>query len=185
MKDFVAPSLLRVLLEYDTEDGKLFWRQRDEEMFPDSRSCKSWNARYANTEAFTATNRSGYRVGRILGCIYRAHRVAWALDSGSWPSDQIDHINGNRSDNRRVNLRPATRAQNSRNVRSHSGASSLYLGVFRNSTNTKWCAQIMIDGRRRHLGLFDYEIHAALAYDAAARKHFGSFSRPNFPEASP
>jgi len=96
---------------------------------------------------------------------------------------EVDHINLDKLDNRRSNLRHGTRAQNLGNVRSKKG-SSQYKGVSR-TRGGKWQAFIQKDKRNFYLGTYASEIEAASAYDAEARKHFGEFSRCNFPDAQP
>lgn len=96
------------------------------------------------------------------------------------PSDQhVDHQDGNRLNNTRSNLRLCSPSENLANQskRTHS-ASSQYKGVSWNKQTGKWNARI----RYTHLGSFASEADAAHAYDAAARKLFGEFARPNFPE---
>ncbi|MEN6533310.1 MAG: HNH endonuclease [Bryobacteraceae bacterium] len=88
----------------------------------------------------------------------------------------VDHKNGNGLDNRRCNLRPATRAQNRQNSNSHTGR---FKGIA--FENGKWVAKIRVGGPVIYLGRFSDEIEAARAYDDAARKHHGEFARPNFP----
>lgn len=176
-------GLLRRLLRYDPETGRLFWLSRSTDSCAANRVA-SWNARFSNREAFTADHGNGYRSGGLFGRIYRAHRVAWAIHYGEWPSMWVDHINGNRSDNRIANLRLASASQNSRNTRSAKGSSSQFLGVHRDNSKAKWKAKIRIDGRDKHLGYFDIEEDAARAYDAAALASFGDFARPNFNTAT-
>ena len=91
-----------------------------------------------------------------------------------------DHIDGNGLNNQRSNLRSATRAQNGQNRRKQPGTSSRYKGVTKK--RRRWTARITYNGTRRSLGTFASEEEAALAYDAAARKLFGEYARPNFPE---
>lgn len=93
----------------------------------------------------------------------------------------VDHINHDGLDNRRANLRICTHSDNQRNVRSHRDAGSKYLGVHWNKNAGKWQVRIVADGRRKGLGYFTCEIEAALAYDSAARLHYGAFANPNFP----
>jgi len=93
---------------------------------------------------------------------------------------EIDHRNGDRLDNRRANLRAATKAENQRNSRSRRGSSSVYKGVCWDTANGKWKATITVHRRTKHLGRYKSEREAALAYNAAALQHFGEFARPNF-----
>jgi hypothetical protein len=92
---------------------------------------------------------------------------------------QINHINGNGLDNRRENLRSVTSAENHRNSRKRTRATSQFKGVHWLVQGKKWRAMIYVNGKQRHLGCFARETDAALAYDVAARKHFGEFARPN------
>lgn len=99
------------------------------------------------------------------------------------PKDkQVDHINGDRLDNRRANLRLASRSQNMFNARKSSAAStSVYKGVFWNSQKERWHAATYENGRVIHLGFFEDESLAALASDAYALKRCAEFARTNFP----
>src|SRR5262249_8878082 len=117
----------------------------------------------------------GYLQLSIDGRCYFLHRLAWLYVYGEFPSDQIDHINGDRADNRIINLRPATHTENMRNRCRHRNGSSGFKGVYRE--RGKWCARITIRaGRRLYLGRFDTPEEAHAAYFAAAQKHFGEFA---------
>ena len=106
---------------------------------------------------------------------FQMHR----LITGYPKTDHIDHDGLN---NQRYNLRPATTSQNSQNQRPRSGFSSQYKGVFRVKKSGMWRAVIGLDCDTRRIGDFVSELEAAYAYDAAARKLFGEYACPNFPE---
>lgn len=180
-KDLPPVEVLRQLLRYDPDTGKLYWRPRPAEMFASPRAAGVFNTRHAGAEAFTSDDGSGYRQGAILYYSCRAHRVIWAMQTGSWPSMKIDHIDGNRQNNAWANLRLATDIENGRNTASRKGATSRFLGVGWHSQMRVWRAYISADGKVKHLGCFDDEVSAALAYDKAAREMFGQFAKPNFP----
>jgi len=97
---------------------------------------------------------------------------------------EADHKDYDGLNNRRSNLRSATRSQNTQNTRKREGRSysSLYKGVSFHKQSNKFRAQLLIKGKTFHLGEFGSEIDAAQAYDAAARKHFGEFATLNFPQ---
>jgi hypothetical protein len=107
----------------------------------------------------------------------RMHR----LIMGS-PLSEIDHWDGNGLHNWRSNLREATRTQNLSNALSR-GGSSRYKGVSWYKRDSGWYAQIKTEGKRKHLGRFQSDIEAALAYDDAARLIFGEYAALNFPKA--
>lgn len=94
---------------------------------------------------------------------------------------QLDHINGNRVDNRKVNLRYCTKKQNSRNMLPRRKYKGVYLKKDRLHTKKKYETQIRFNYKGIHVGYFESEKDAALAYDNAARKYFGEFARLNFP----
>lgn len=95
---------------------------------------------------------------------------------------QCDHINGNRLDNRRCNLRLATQTENTRNQRRGRANTSGYKGVCWNTKKQKWHSMIRVAKKLIHLGLYADLITAAHVYDAAAKKYFGEFACLNFPE---
>jgi hypothetical protein len=96
------------------------------------------------------------------------------------PGEMIDHKNGNGLDNRRLNLRLATRAQNGMNRAPNRNATSRYKGVSWDNQKGEWFACIRVEGKRIRLGFHACEIEAARAYDEAARHYFREFARPNF-----
>lgn len=142
----VTPDMLRELLRYDPETGLLYWLKRPSSMFgggvqnPKS-SAAAWNAKWAGSEAFTAVS-NGYKYGRIFMANYSAHRVIWTLVHGEWPDADIDHISGDRSDNRLVNLRSVSHRDNCRNMTRSDANKSGVTGVMWDRHRGKWSAAI-------------------------------------------
>ena len=121
----------------------------------------------------------GYRVIRLARKSIRACRLAWFLSHGVWPNGEIDHINGNRLDDRLENLRVVDRAGNSQN-KGGAQANNLscgLLGVTWNKQHQRWQAKLMAHKVRHHVGYFDTPEEAHAAYMAAkARLHIGGRS---------
>lgn len=93
----------------------------------------------------------------------------------------VDHINGNRLDARRSNLRVCTQAQNNLNkVKTSAKVTSKYKGVSWRKSHSKWQATIYVNKVQKHLGYFNLEVQAALMYDIAAKKLHKTFSNLNF-----
>ena len=114
---------------------------------------------------------SGYLSIGFRGKEYLAHRLAWWFATGAWPLGQIDHINGDRSDNRICNLRdvsPQVNLQNRRHAQKNT--KSGLLGATWHSRNKAFEAVIRVDGKRRFLGLFKTAEEAHTAYIEAKRQ---------------
>ena len=169
------PNELRQLLRYEPDTGNLFWRTRCDGMFlgrgkPASQLCAGWNTRYAGSRALGHKNNRGYFSGNICGVPVLAHRAIWAMVRGEWP-EFIDHINGDRADNRLSNLRSVSRVDNNRNRRLNRNNTTGSAGVKR-LENGRWTARIRVDGRSYWLGTFDTKTEAAeVRY--AAQKQYG------------
>lgn len=91
----------------------------------------------------------------------------------------VDHVNHDKLDNRRANLRVCTHKENCRRQRPQQGKTSAFRGVHLCAQTGRWRAVIVVDGARVHLGRFDNPREAAVAYDAAALKYFGDFAHLN------
>lgn len=110
----------------------------------------------------------GYLSTKIFGKAYRLHRLAWFYVYGKWPNDQIDHVNGIRTDNRISNLRNATPAENAQNrcLATLPNRSSKKLGVSVNKVSGKYQARMVVNGKYFYFGTFDNEEEASSAYNA-------------------
>lgn len=96
------------------------------------------------------------------------------------PEDKFtDHINGNKLDNRRKNLRHCTHQQNMSNMKNRIGGTSKYKGVYWHKGGKKWAANVTVNYKNIHLGLFVSEIEAASAYNEAALQYFKEFAKLN------
>lgn len=119
-----------------------------------------------------APDREGYIIMSVGGQQLRAHRLAWWFVNGSFPEGQIDHINGDRSDNRISNLRCVSNQENSRNQRRRVTNKSGHQGVCWHKRFNKWISQIRVDGRYVYLGLFS-DLQKAVEARKAAEILYG------------
>ena len=176
--DLIAEHV-RSILDYDPETGVFTWKTRPASMFRDGRKSAEheasiWNAKWAGSTA--GTLQKGYCRISVHARRHSAHRLAWLLVHGEWPDGDVDHIDGNRLNNRIANLRLATRSQNLANARKSNRNTSGLKGVSWNKKSQRWMAQICADNHRLYLGLFDTPEEAHAAYLAAAHEHFGTFA---------
>ena len=107
---------------------------------------------------------SGYSYFMVDGKRVGAHRLAWLYTYGVWPKKHLDHINGDRNDNRIVNLREATNAENHQNRKKPKNNTSGYMGVTYHKGQQKWYAQISVENKRKYLGSFETPEEAFDAY---------------------
>lgn len=152
--------------EYDPASGKLFWK------------IDVGKSKLAGKQAGTINR--GYVKVIFRGKHYMAHRLIWLMEKGRWPPDEIDHINGDKADNRLCNLREATRSENLRNRPVKKNNKLGIKGVVAKKWKGKiygYQATIMFDGKQHYLGIFDRVEYAKEAFDAAAKKHYGEFAR--------
>jgi hypothetical protein len=151
---------LRALLDYDQTTGLFYWRVKRKKMEPG--------------DSAGAINSKGYRYISINNVMHRANRLAWMHFHGAEPSGQIDHIDGDKLNDRIANLRDVSQSTNlqNRNLpnRRKTGRSSAYLGVSWDRGTNKWRAKATVNGRSVYLGQFDAEIDAHNAYLAAKQR---------------
>lgn len=169
-KQMPTAEVLRSYFNYDPDAGIVSWKHRSDK-------SRQWNTKYAGKEAGCICDR-GYRQIRLNDRGMRYHRVAWVLMHGDCPLDRlIDHINGDTSDNRAVNLRLATLSQNTINAKRRAGC-TLPRGVKRHRGGKTFEAQIRIGNKRRlRLGSFETAELAHAAYCSAAKRYHGEFAR--------
>jgi len=174
MRPNIDPGTLRCLLDYDPDTGSFVWNSRTPEMFKASfhtakHNCAVWNAKHAGKSALRTLDGNGYFVGAIFDKQLLAHRVAWAVYYGMWPAEEIDHINGNRSDNRIKNLRSVTHQENGQNSSRPAHNTSGVTGVSWHKRDKVWRAFIKVDGQYKHIGSFGDFDSAVDARKAAER----------------
>lgn len=152
-------------LDYNSTNGELRWK------------IKRTGGTDAGDLAGYISNQ-GYRVIKIGGRLRMAHRIAWAISYGDTPEDlQIDHINGNKSDNRLENLMLCSGAENCSNRAANSRNKSGYKGVYWWKARQTWRADIKSNGKHYYLGTFETPELAHMAYCKAAAELHGDFAR--------
>lgn len=154
-------SLFLSLLDYDQTTGRFIWKP--------GRAGVS-----GGTEAGSIST-WGYRQIKINGKQYAAHRLAWFIVYHEWPARELDHINGDKLDNRITNLREATRSQNQAAISRHRDSAQPFKGVQRLPSG-RWRAHITKDYKRRHVGVYDTPEEASAAYYEAASQLHGKFA---------
>lgn len=127
------------LLAYEPETGILRW-------------VKSPNSRIKVSSKAGSKSGFGYVKLKINRKEYFAHRIAWLLHYGHWPSGQIDHIDNDRANNAIANLRVCTASQNQRNQKIRRSNSSGIKGVYWDANLGKWKVQVRGDGRIQYGG---------------------------------
>lgn len=158
---------LRQTLEYDPSTGIFVWKWRDDVGL-------QWNRKNAGKVAGHISVKGHIHL-MVRRNRYYAHRLAWLYVTGEYPSDDIDHINGDKSDNRIVNLRPATRTENNYNRKTQKNNKTGVKGVYPHKD--RYRSQLVIDGKAVHLGVFQTIEEARKVYMEAAKKYHGEFAR--------
>lgn len=122
-------------------------------------------------------NSTGYLTIRIDGINYLAHRLAFLYVNGEFPENHVDHINGDRLDNKFSNLRFATHSENRQNSKLSSHSTTMLKGVTFHKRVGKYQARIGVNGKRLHLGYFDTKELAYNAYCKSALENHMEFAR--------
>lgn len=158
----------RELLDYNPETGEFHWKV----------ARNSYGGKVRPGVIAGTPNGQGYVFIGVIGQIWRAHRLAWLFMNGKTPPKgfEVDHINGDRADNRWPNLRLVTRSQNNMNQGVKRNNRSGCKGVSLRKDTQKWHARITVGGVITLLGNFDRLEDAIDARRNAEIKHFGSFA---------
>lgn len=157
------------------DTGVLVWKVRPRIHFATARGWNGFNARFAGMEA-GAPHSNGYLAVSLSGKKYFAHRLVKLLSSGEWPLEQVDHINGIKTDNRISNLRESTHSENLMNQKLRRDSSSGVKGVNWSENLKRWGASIQISGKRHYLGYFQTIELAAKCVQEARKIHHGVFA---------
>ena len=150
-------NYLKKVLSYCPASGVFTWRE-------------SRGPVKAGSEAGCA-NPHGYIFIRIDTILHRAHRLAWLYMTGDFPEDEIDHINGDKGDNRFANLREASHSQNMQNRKLNKNNKTGTNGVYLHEQSGKWLAFINFEGKKKYLGLFITKERAVEAREQAEKQY--------------
>lgn len=166
-------DFLQTILKYNAETGDLIWIKT---VGPKAKAGST-----AGTTMTTKHSRkkpySWKQVG-IKGKAYQAHRIAWYLYHGFDPQDAfVDHVNQDPLDNRIVNLRLVNHNENNWNAsKCLSNNTSGFRGVYKHKQSGKWAACMSINGKTKHLGVFDLPQEASKAYEDAYQSRITQFA---------
>jgi hypothetical protein len=147
-------------LVYESSTGSFYFRLKD-----NSLKRAGW------------IDQHGYRLIRLYGVLLREHHLVWLFETGSWPEFELDHEDGDPSNNKFSNLRPANRRGQGANQSVQKRREGFYKGVYK--VGNRYNAKIKHRGKSRHLGMYDTPEEAALRYNEAARFYFGNWAKLN------
>jgi len=151
---------VREALIYNKKTGILIWNTRPRSHFDSDRAHNILNGKLAGTEAGTTVNHRGkdYKSLGLDGKRHQAHRIIYLLMTGSWPTEDIDHIDGNGLNNSWCNLREVSHQENQKNMKLPAHNTSGTIGVYWNKRSMRWLASIGISGKQKYIGVFsDYD----------------------------
>ena len=158
----LTQELVRSLFDY--RDGFLYWKVQKAYCIQISDKAGTLDNKY-------------YRI-KINDKLYRTHRLIFLYHYGFLPK-YIDHIDGDKRNNKIENLREITNSQNCMNRKSQKNSTSKYKGVCWSKRNQKWMAYIFYNNKQNYLGYFDNEKAAAFIYNVYARGYFKEFANLN------
>jgi hypothetical protein len=158
----ITQSELKEVLHYDADTGIFTWITKRQGVTLGIAGCVT----------YTGKSKKNYIHIGVHQKRYKAHRLAFLYMTGSLPKYQVDHINGNGTDNRFVNLRLVDNLENSRNTKKRDDNTSGISGVNWHKQTKKWRARINVKGKSIHLGLYD-KIESAIAARKQAIVDYG------------
>ena len=159
----ITQSELKELLDYNQDTGIFTWK-------------KNVSSRARVGDIAGSLSQAGYMNIVISKKKYSSHRLAWFYIYGEFPSNDIDHINNNKSDNRIINLREATRNQNNCNRNIQKNNKSGVKGIYKHTQYDKWVAEIKINKKSIYLGVFDNLELAKLVISEARNKYHREYA---------
>lgn len=143
-------NLINKCMEYDRHTGLFTWK-------------KPFSNKVKTGQVAGHMEKQGYWVVKIKGKRYKAHRVAMAISGFNIDNNQVDHINGNRADNRLCNLRLVTHSKNQQNQTIPKNNTSGVIGVYWIKSIKKWNPLIKLNGKTFNLGYYsDKEVAVEL-----------------------
>ncbi|PVE25395.1 Fis family transcriptional regulator [Microvirga sp. KLBC 81] len=155
---------LRRLFDYDAETGLLTWREPNANMLKPG-------------DPAGRVGSAGYLDVAVAGRRYRSHRIIWKIIHGADPVGQVDHIDGNKLNNRPQNLREASHGENQQNSGRYRNNRAGFKGVYFHRRDKNYVASIRVNGKQRILGTFATPEAAHAAYCEAATRLHGEFAR--------
>lgn len=164
-----SKELMLEFFDYNHETGSIIFKHRDNKWFKADWAAKMWNEQWAGKEVGCDCGK-GYKRTQIFGKKVLVHRICWTIVNGVTDSD-IDHINGDRSDNRISNLRIATKTQNRMNQGVPKNNKSGFVGVSWAKHKGQWMASISVAGKKINLGYYELIDDAISARKLANEKY--------------
>ena len=173
MKPKLTQKVLKDLLHYDPDTGIFTWKFRHVDYFSSEGSYKSWNTKYANkiagSKLYSDKNKTIYLKIGIFGKPYLAHRLSYLYIEGEFPSDEIDHNNGNGLNNKWYNLQKITHQNNQRNRSVNINNKTGIMGIRKH--RNKFESSITVNSKYIYLGVFVNFFEACCTRKSAEVKH--------------
>jgi hypothetical protein len=162
MTHVINQEVVREFFRLDEDEKHLIWKSRDKKWFKSNWAFLVWNQKYPENP-YGCVDQQGYIFGTVLYKRYREHTLMWLYQTGELPKAFIDHINGDRQDNRIKNLREVSPTYSTRNLKIRSNNKSGFHGVYWSNASKKWVSQIGIGGHNKYLGGYNCPKEAAMA----------------------